>query len=326
MGNRAGPAEVHLNPFRLRYLLVGLGHLGGKRRRILGRACVATVDPENREADHRGIEQAPDAGYDAVILCVPNGEKLKLLRECLARRKHVLVEKPLVFPDLEIARSTAALASQSGCVWYTSYNHRFEPHIRLLKRKLDESTLGEIYHARIQYGNGTVRNWLGTWRESGYGVIEDLGSHLIDLAGYLFGIQDTRFRLVDARRLESKAYDYCLFATPDRRFFFECANIMWKNTFRVDVYGEKGSLHAAGLTKWGAATFELHRRVLPSGRPVETTDRIEMEDPTWELDIKEFERRVQEGHTSLDGDWRISSSLHRLAEQAARFAECRETE
>ena len=40
----------------MRYLLVGLGNIGAKRRAILGERCVATVDPFNAAADFRQPE------------------------------------------------------------------------------------------------------------------------------------------------------------------------------------------------------------------------------------------------------------------------------
>ena len=80
----------------MRYLIVGLGNIGGKRRAVLGDRCVATVDPFNPAADFRRPEECPLDGYDAAILAVPNDVKLKLMEYFLTRGKHVLVEKPLI--------------------------------------------------------------------------------------------------------------------------------------------------------------------------------------------------------------------------------------
>ena len=41
----------------------------------------------------------------------------------------------------------------------------------------------------------------------------------------------------------------------------------WKNTFSVEVYGNKGSLKVYSLPKWGDQTVIIEKRVLPSGNP-----------------------------------------------------------
>ena len=45
------------------------------------------------------------------------------------------------------------------------------------------------------YGNGTAINVKNsTWRDVGQGVISDLGSHLIDLSDFLFGMKMGRMK------------------------------------------------------------------------------------------------------------------------------------
>ena len=69
----------------MKYLLVGLGNIGGKRRGVLGDRCVATVDPFNADADFRQPEECPTDRYDAAILAVPNDVKVRLMEYFLSR-------------------------------------------------------------------------------------------------------------------------------------------------------------------------------------------------------------------------------------------------
>ena len=132
----------------MRYLLVGLGNIGGKRRAVLGDRCVATVDPFNPAADFRQPDQCPDERYDAAILAVPNDVKVRLMEYFLTRGKHVLVEKPLIL-DPATGEQLGRLARASGAIWYTSYNFRFEPNVVALKRHLDAGTIGRLYRVRM---------------------------------------------------------------------------------------------------------------------------------------------------------------------------------
>ncbi|HET7876440.1 MAG TPA: Gfo/Idh/MocA family oxidoreductase [Methylomirabilota bacterium] len=299
----------------MKYLVVGFGNIGRRRARLLGERCVATVDPASPDASRRSTADVPAPAYDAVVLATPNQSKLEYLERFLAQGKSVLVEKPLLFSSRAQAEAVAGRA-RGGAIWYTSYNHRFEPLIRRLKERLDEGAVGKVDRARMLYGNGTVRDWVGSWRESGGGVLEDLGCHLLDLCGYLLDHEEERYVLWDLRSVESGTWDYGLFASADRRAVCEVGNVFWKNTFQIDVYGSAGSLHLDGLGKWGGATLAYRTRVLPSGVPPETREESPAGDATWEADLAEFERRVAAREFSLDNDWRISAALASLLSQA----------
>src|SRR5436189_6226949 len=98
----------------MRYLVVGLGNIGQRRRALLGERCVATADPFNAEADYRSARDCPPDTYDAAVLAVPDDDKIELATYLLERGKHVLVEKPLPLPDAATARSLEALARTRG--------------------------------------------------------------------------------------------------------------------------------------------------------------------------------------------------------------------
>ena len=57
-----------------------------------------------------------------------------------------------------------------------------------MKKLINKKTLGKIYSCRMFYGNGTaklVKN--SKWRDTKSGVINDLGSHLLDTCLFWFG-------------------------------------------------------------------------------------------------------------------------------------------
>jgi scyllo-inositol 2-dehydrogenase (NADP+) len=299
----------------VRYLVVGYGNIGRRRAALLGDRCVAVVDPVAPDAPHRDAAEVDPRAYDAVVLATPNDVKLAYLRRFLAAGKHVLVEKPVLFPSRGEAEALRQ-AARDGAVWYTSYNHRFEPLVQALRRRLEDGAVGELDRAHLRYGNGTVRHWRGTWREAGGGVLEDLGCHLLDLCGFLLGHRETRYRLLDLRPVESATYDYALFASADRRVLLEAGTVFWKNSFTIDVYGSAGSLHLDGLNKWGGATLVERRRVLPSGAPVESREATSGPDATWEVDLAVFEARARAGRDSLENDCRIAEATHDLLAQA----------
>jgi scyllo-inositol 2-dehydrogenase (NADP+) len=297
----------------MRFAVVGFGVQGRKRRAVAGDRVVAIVDPVAPEAEFRRIEEVPAAAYDAALVCVPDAEKLPVLRHLLSEGKHVLVEKPLLGTPAEI-RELIQLASDHRAACYTAYNHRFEPHIARLKPLLDAGTLGRIYLAKFFYGNGTARDVRQSpWRDKGLGVFADLGSHLLDMAHFLFGPHEAPGELWSADRFENKAPDHVLFGYRGAMVLeMEATLLSWRNTFGLDVYGELGSAHISCLCKWGPSTLTLRTRVLPSGRPGETVATLEQADPTWQLEFDHFLALCRSGGTNLENDIWIHEKITQL--------------
>ena len=99
--------------------------------------------------------------------------------------KNILVEKPLISKTHKL-KKIEKNAKKNNVFIYTAYNHRFEPSLVELKKIISKKIIGNIYYARLFYGNGTsllVKK--SKWRDKNKGIITDLGSHLLDIC-YIF--------------------------------------------------------------------------------------------------------------------------------------------
>jgi len=228
----------------MRVAVVGLGVQGNKRIRVAGDDVVATVDPIVTTAKCQRVQDLALSEFDAAIVCTPDQSKLEILRYLLSNNKHVLVEKPLLAAKTQQLIELEEIIRSTGTVCYTAYNHRFEPHIVNLKKLLGQKVLGNIYQARIFYGNGTaldVKN--SPWRDNGIGVLSDLGSHVLDMALFLFGDRETMFETWSANRLETSCYDHVVFGSEGRPILeFEVTLLSWKNTFTETFWVTKEAL------------------------------------------------------------------------------------
>ena len=301
----------------MRTAIIGLGVQGVKRTRALGEDVVATVDPDVSGVDYVAIDQVPLDTYDAGVVCTPDQAKLGIVEYLLSHGKHALVEKPLVASSDQELLGLRDRAHSSGAACYTAYNHRFEPHVVGLKELLDSEALGTVYMAKLSYGNGTAMDVRrSSWRDSGLGVLSDLGSHLLDLTLFLFG-QGRSFETWALDQFENRAFDYAKFGSQGRPGLeLEVTLLSWKNAFSIDVLGELGSAHMDGLCKWGPSTLTVRKRVFPSGVPEEDVRMIECPDPTWALEYDHFRDLCQIGGTNIDNDLWINSSLQSLANRA----------
>jgi predicted dehydrogenase len=298
----------------VKVVVVGLGIQGKKRLAIAGVDVAATVDPVKPEAQYKCIEDVPRGNYDGALVCTPDAAKLPILRYLLEHGKHVLVEKPLLGETPEDLPELEMLATSRGAVCYTAYNHRFEPHIVNLRNILNSGRLGRIYSARFFYGNGTARDARNSpWRDKGFGVLPDLGSHLLDTVLFLFGPVEGDCRMWRADRFENRAYDRYLFGFHGPLpVDCEMTMLSWRNTFHADVYGELGSAHIYCLCKWGPSTLTVRRRVLPSGRPDEEASTLVCADPTWAIEYEHFKSLCQSPCTNIGNDMWIQSRLQEL--------------
>jgi predicted dehydrogenase len=307
-----------------RVIVVGLGVQGHKRRQFAGQDFIAAVDPVNKEAQYRVIEDVPLSGYEAALVCIPDEPKVELLTYLLSNGKHVLVEKPLWASEDRQLERLEQLARAKGVVCYTAYNHRFEPHFVRMKHLVESGELGRLYRCRMFYGNGTARLVRDSlWRDRGAGVLPDLGSHLLDTARFWFGELGDEFSILSSDCFENRSPDHVAIGSrhTEPRLELEMTLLSWRNHFTCDVFAENGSAHISSLCKWGPATFTKRIRILPSGRPPEETVTLSEDDPTWQLEYVHFRSLCQDRvSTNLSNDLWLNGLLRRLGQVAIEEA------
>ena len=302
----------------MKAVVVGLGVQGRKRIAVAGPDAIGAVDPVGPSATWRVIEDVPLDAYDAALVCTPDDAKEELLAYLLGHGKHVLVEKPLLAKqDAALAR-LRDIARRTGAVCYTAYNHRFEPHLATVRNLLEQDAIGQVYQARFFYGNGTARDVRNSpWRDRGLGVISDLASHMLDMALFLFGTPTVEPELWACERFENHACDYFAIGFRGSRpmLRIEGTLLAWRNSFLLDIVGERGSIHVSGLCKWGPSSLIVRDRKLPSGKPDEQVHTLEQPDPTWAIEHEHFKSLCATGGTNIDNDLWINGVLNRLAQR-----------
>ncbi len=306
----------------MRIVVIGLGTQGRKRVRVAGDDVVATVDPSVDDALFGDIRDVPVDHYDAALVCTPDALKVPIIQYLLARGKHVLVEKPLLLTPVEHADLETLRAAFDGAC-YTAYNHRFEPHLVRVRELIREQRIGRIYTLSMFYGNGTARDVRQSpWRDQGDGVVSDLASHQFDLLDFWFGRDAQPLALQPEilwwERFENAACDaYAMRVQADGAIAqLEGTLLSWRNTFRLDIVGERGSIHVDGLCKWGPSTLTIRDRILPSGRPPEQEFVLEQADPTWLAEYQHFAEICNVGSgAGLARDLAISEALRLVGRQ-----------
>jgi len=169
-------------PFRIRLRGVCASHLSNAEAAREQNGFAYATD------DARRIFDDPD--IDCVSLCLPTGLHRDAALAALKAGKHVLCDKPLASTWAE-ARELSDAAKAAGVTAQVSFQQRCSTAAMRARQLIREGRLGKILSFRACYlHSGAVdpAKPVG-WRfdPAGGGVLFDLGSHVLDLMGWLLG-------------------------------------------------------------------------------------------------------------------------------------------
>ncbi|NOT34036.1 MAG: Gfo/Idh/MocA family oxidoreductase [Candidatus Eisenbacteria bacterium] len=131
-----------------------------------------------------------DDSVDVVDLCTPNFLHAPMATASLEAGKHVLCERPLARSAAE-ATAMAKAAKKADRMLVCAVQHRYRADSQLLRKFVDKGDLGEVFFAKAgwlrQQTDWDSDEWRRTKRESGGGVVLDLGFQMLDLALWVLG-------------------------------------------------------------------------------------------------------------------------------------------
>jgi len=176
------PAEAKST---LRVGVIGAGVMGSNHARVLtGLRDVTLVGVVDPLPAHRtrvteltgcrtfdGLDQMMAEGVDAVIVAAPTHLHHEVTLACIARKVHVLVEKPIA-SSVEEGREIVAAAERAGVTLMVGHVERFNPAVVAIKKAIAGEQLISIAITRV----GPIPP-----RMSNVGVVIDLAVHDIDL-------------------------------------------------------------------------------------------------------------------------------------------------
>lgn len=191
---------------KVRFVVVGLGHIGTRHAEMIHREpeseLIATVDVLNRDECGAKNYNVPffnsidellnsDLEFDIVNVCTPNGFHAEHAIKALEAKKHVVCEKPMGLTKESCERVISKSLQVSRQVFCVMQN-RYSPPSQWIKEVIDSKLLGEIYMVQLNcYWNRDERyykkgGWKGTSTLDG-GTLFTQFSHFIDIMYWLFG-------------------------------------------------------------------------------------------------------------------------------------------
>ncbi|TDQ17273.1 putative dehydrogenase [Algoriphagus boseongensis] len=207
----------------IRTALVGYGSVAEKMHAPLLEVCpdldfVAVVERNGNRCQQkfpgvqtfRSLEELLEADVaDLICITTPNEFHFPMAKQCIAKRKHVVVDKPVTIHSWEAAE-LEQLAKENQVVLSVFHNRRFDGDFRTLQKIVKEETLGRLVYLESHFDR--FRPQVSeNWREKevpGNGITYDLGVHLIDQIVLLFGKPKSIFADIQKQRTHAVADDY----------------------------------------------------------------------------------------------------------------------
>jgi len=138
-------------------------------------------------ADYR--QMLDEVEMDAVQIHTPHTLHFEQAMDALSRRKHVLLEKPMV---CTVPRAHALIEAQGDRVLLISYQRHYQGPYIYIRDQIQSGALGELQFVAAVQGQNWLNGTRGKWRQSlalsGGGQLNDSGSHLVDVLLWTTGL------------------------------------------------------------------------------------------------------------------------------------------
>lgn len=219
------------------------------------RVYASYAEMAQREARHKNR-------IDAVSIVTPNHLHAPIAKEFLKRGIHVICDKPLT-GTLADAKALAKAAERSGALFILTHNYTGYPMIRQARAMVAAGELGTVRVVQAEY----AQDWLSTpleqtgqkqaeWRtdparSGGGGATGDIGTHAMNLAAFVSGLELESLaadlhRFVEGRKIDDNGHVMLRFRGGAKGMLW-CSQVAPgnENSLRLRIYGEKAGLEWA---------------------------------------------------------------------------------
>ena len=219
-----------------------------------------------------------------INICSPNSQHAEQLLAAMAAGKHIYCDKPLVVGEEDAARVEEALRTYTG-IGQMTLQYRFYPATLRAKQLLEEGFVSNVISFRAAYlHSGSVdpdkpMGWKQLKSEGG-GVLQDLGSHIVDLMDHLIGPFESALaetRILYPTRPNSQG-DIVPVAADDHALMFmkltngavgtiEASKIATgaEDELRFEIHGDRGALRFNLMDPSYLEAYDLRDAETPIG-------------------------------------------------------------
>ncbi|MBI3591369.1 MAG: Gfo/Idh/MocA family oxidoreductase [Candidatus Melainabacteria bacterium] len=293
-------------------LIVGAGKIGSKRAVVARQSSplskIYIFDINKKAAENlaslvNGIQVKSlnqglkNKDIDITVVSAVNKDTKNISLAALKNNKHVLCEKPMGINDKEALELSKA-AEKYKKILKCGFNHRYHPAVQEAYKLCKKNKIGKILFIRAIYGHGGRKGYDKEWRAkkalSGGGELLDQGSHLLDLCHWFLGFEKIK-KIYSINKpmfwdMEVEDNAFALYETISGKVVqIHASWTQWKNLFKLEIYGTKGSLEINGLGgSYGTETLKISLKIRLGKPPVTTKKSFKAKDNSWKYEWIDF--------------------------------------
>ena len=250
---------------------------------------------KNRYTDF--IKMLDSEEIDAVVILTPTNTHKNIAVECLNKKKHVLIEKPVAL-NYDEAKEIDDAAKKNKCNAMVGMNFRFRPDTMLLKSLINSGELGELFYIKCGWSRkrSSEQKWFNKKNLAGGGVMLDLGIVLIDTALWLLDYPKVK-------NVTAQNFNHATQSIEDSSVGFIRLNnnsvinfdVSWSihedtDSFKLASYGTKGTGHLNPLRAYKKVANNRVDYTVNSGVQVKNLFK-----KSYENELKHFIGTVKDG-------------------------------
>ncbi|MEH7036386.1 Gfo/Idh/MocA family oxidoreductase, partial [Priestia megaterium] len=175
--------KVHISYYRTREEIDLVAAVSPNFERVKAFAERNGIPNYYTNEDDMYITEKPDI----VSICTPNKFHYENVIKALENGCDVICEKPPAI-SAEEASEMKRVAEKNNCLLTYDFHHRFADDVRILKEKVLDGVLGDVYVVKVKaLRRCGIPGW-GTFTNKevqGGGPLIDLGIHMLDAALYV---------------------------------------------------------------------------------------------------------------------------------------------
>lgn len=191
---------------KIKFAVIGCGHIGKRHAEMIQRNAdaelVALVDIKDRDSLSIDSYAVPffnslssflesTIDVDVITICTPNGMHAQQAMQCLEKKKHVVIEKPMALTKRDAERIISESLRVQKYVFAVMQN-RYSPPSVWIKELIESGKLGKIFMVQLNcYWNRDERYYIpNSWhgkKELDGGTLFTQFSHFVDMLYWLFG-------------------------------------------------------------------------------------------------------------------------------------------
>lgn len=305
---------------KLKAGIVGYGYMGQIRKIVvhehpgleLSGICDANLSLIESDLGcpiFRDYRDLLDCDVDIIFVCTPNAFSPEIVINSLNKKKHVFCEKPPGRTVDDINDIIKAEQANAPAKLMFGFNHRYHPCVNEAKVLVDSGRFGKILSLRGVYGKSGGLGFEDSWRNrkeiSGGGILLDQGIHMMDLFRLFCGdFQEVKGFIANSywniQDLEDNAFAVMRNEQGQVAMLHSSATL-WKHTFRLEVFMEKGYFVISGLLSktgsYGRETLVVGKRQFEDetfalGNPREEVTYFDR-DLSWITEVSDFVDCIQ---------------------------------